>query len=88
MDYSFDGAEGGWQESWGLRLLIMTLNFLPYLQITCETTGWVGLGLSPNGGMAGADLAVAWVSADGEAFLEVRMHSPLYKHLSRLCSVF
>lgn len=38
--------------------------------ITCETTGWVGLGLSPNGGMAGADLAVAWVSADGEAFLE------------------
>jgi len=38
--------------------------------IRAETTGWVGLGFSPNGGMAGADIAVAWVTSDGDAFLE------------------
>ena len=35
-----------------------------------KTTGYVGLGLSGNGGMAGADIVVGWVK-DGEALLYV-----------------
>lgn len=27
----------------------------------CRTTGWVGFGLSPNGGMTGADISISWV---------------------------
>ena len=30
-------------------------------EVHCRTTGWVGFGLSPNGGMNGADIAIAWV---------------------------
>lgn len=27
----------------------------------CKTTGWVGFGLSPNGGMTDADIVIGWV---------------------------
>ncbi|XP_067939715.1 DBH-like monooxygenase protein 2 homolog [Watersipora subatra] len=37
--------------------------------VTCETTGWVGLGFSPSGSMAGADLIVAWAADDGTSHL-------------------
>lgn len=30
-----------------------------------ETTGWIGFGLSPNGGMPGSDIVMAWIDADG-----------------------
>eukprot|EP00058_Branchiostoma_floridae_P006570 XP_002592058.1 hypothetical protein BRAFLDRAFT_104768 [Branchiostoma floridae] len=33
-----------------------------------QTTGWVGLGLSPNGGMPGSDIVIGWVK-DGTAHL-------------------
>ncbi|XP_066291636.1 DBH-like monooxygenase protein 1 homolog [Branchiostoma lanceolatum] len=36
-----------------------------------QTTGWVGLGLSPNGGMPGSDIAIGWVK-DGTAHLTDR----------------
>ncbi|XP_019631108.1 PREDICTED: DBH-like monooxygenase protein 1 homolog [Branchiostoma belcheri] len=36
-----------------------------------ETTGWVGLGLSPNGGMPGSDIVIGWVK-DGTAHLTDR----------------
>jgi hypothetical protein len=36
----------------------------------CKSTGWVGIGLSPNGGMVGSDIAVGWVS-NGKAYLKV-----------------
>ncbi|XP_066292189.1 DBH-like monooxygenase protein 1 homolog [Branchiostoma lanceolatum] len=36
-----------------------------------QTTGWVGLGLSPNGGMPGSDIAIGWVK-DGTAYLTDR----------------
>lgn len=38
-------------------------------EIHCKTTGWVGLGISPNGGMKGADIAIGWVDSAGKAFL-------------------
>ncbi len=36
----------------------------------CKTTGWVGLGLSPSGGMTGADIAIGWVT-NNKAYLKV-----------------
>ncbi|XP_035668392.1 DBH-like monooxygenase protein 1 homolog [Branchiostoma floridae] len=36
-----------------------------------QTTGWVGLGLSPNGGMPGSDIVIGWVK-DGTAHLTDR----------------
>ena len=35
-----------------------------------RTTGWIGAGLSPNGGMIGADIFVGWVK-NREAFITV-----------------
>ena len=40
-------------------------------EIHAKTLGWVGFGLSPNGGMAGSDVIIAWVN-DGETFFSVR----------------
>ena len=39
-------------------------------EVHCRTTGWVGLGFSPNGGMAGSDVVIGWVK-DGQAYLRV-----------------
>ncbi|CAG2165073.1 unnamed protein product [Oppiella nova] len=33
--------------------------------VVVETTGWVGFGISPNGGMAGSDLVIGWVDDNG-----------------------
>ncbi|XP_078684910.1 DBH-like monooxygenase protein 1 isoform X1 [Branchiostoma floridae x Branchiostoma belcheri] len=41
------------------------------LEARVQTTGWVGLGLSPNGGMPGSDIAIGWVK-DGTAHLTDR----------------
>jgi len=41
-------------------------------EIHCKTTGWVGFGLSPNGDMTGADIAMSWVDSSGKAFLLVK----------------
>ncbi|CAG2101817.1 unnamed protein product [Medioppia subpectinata] len=30
-----------------------------------ETTGWVGFGISPNGGMTGSDLVIGWIDEHG-----------------------
>lgn len=35
------------------------------LKIVVKTTGWVGFGLSPNGGMPNSDLVIAYKNADG-----------------------
>jgi hypothetical protein len=35
-------------------------------EIHCKTSGWVGFGLSPNGGMDGSDVIVGWITADGK----------------------
>ena len=40
-------------------------------EIHAKTLGWVGFGLSPNGGMVGSDVIIAWVK-DGETFFSVR----------------
>ena len=43
-----------------------------------KTTGWVGFGLSPNGGMAGSDMVIGWIPSDGgEAVFSV-LHRSIY----------
>jgi hypothetical protein len=38
-----------------------------------QTRGWIGFGLSPNGGMKNSDIIIGWVSdSDGKAFFHVR----------------
>jgi hypothetical protein len=34
-----------------------------------KTNGWVGLGISPNGGMGGSDIVIGWVK-DNKAYLK------------------
>ena len=40
-------------------------------ELHCKTSGWVGFGLSPNGDMTGADIAMSWVDSNGKAHLLV-----------------
>ncbi|XP_077994651.1 DBH-like monooxygenase protein 1 homolog [Glandiceps talaboti] len=35
-------------------------------EVHVRTTGWVGLGFSPNGGMPGSDMIMGWVLDDGD----------------------
>ena len=39
-------------------------------EVHAKTLGWVGFGLSPNGGMAGSDITITWVK-DGQTFFSV-----------------
>ena len=39
-------------------------------EIHAKTLGWVGFGLSSNGGMAGSDVIIAWIK-DGQEFSSV-----------------
>ena len=36
-----------------------------------EALGYVGFGLSPNGGMTGADVVIGWVLEDGTPVFHV-----------------
>ncbi|XP_042238957.1 uncharacterized protein LOC121877254 isoform X2 [Homarus americanus] len=42
------------------------------IEVQVATTGYVGLGFSPNGGMKGADIVLGWVDESGEVFLNDR----------------
>jgi hypothetical protein len=42
--------------------------------VVVETTGWVGFGISPNGGMAGSDLVIGWVDDNGVTHFHVCLH--------------
>jgi len=41
-------------------------------EVAVKSTGWVGVGFSPNGGMAGADIVMGWVEDDGTAVFSDR----------------
>jgi len=40
-------------------------------ELWAQTLGYVGFGISPNGGMAGADIFIAGVSPDGTPYFSV-----------------
>lgn len=48
----------------------VTLDGVLSVKVTCETTGWVGFGLSPNGSMINSDLIIGGYDERG-AYLGV-----------------
>ena len=46
-------------------------------EIHAKTLGWVGFGLSPNGGMPNSDIVIGWVK-DGQGYLKVQSGSFFY----------
>jgi len=56
--------------SWGVNLTENTI----YFQVVVETTGFVGVGLSGNGQMDGADLFIAGVN-DGVPYSQITISS-------------
>lgn len=34
-------------------------------EIHCRTSGWIGFGISPNGGMNGSNVIIGWINLDG-----------------------
>ncbi|XP_028253404.1 DBH-like monooxygenase protein 2 homolog [Parambassis ranga] len=52
---------------WGFDDQYGTITF----QLTVNTTGWVGFGLSPNGGMKGADIVIGGLGPSGEYFKDL-----------------
>ncbi len=44
-----------------------------------QTLGWVGFGLSPNGGMANSDIVIGWVFDSGQSFFHVRENELQYR---------
>ncbi|KAI7800157.1 DBH-like monooxygenase protein 2 homolog [Triplophysa rosa] len=51
---------------WGFDEVQDTILF----QLTVNTSGWVGLGFSPKGGMTGADIVIGGVGQDGSYFTD------------------
>ena len=41
------------------------------IAVRVQTTGWIGLGFSPNGQMPGSDVVIGWVDNTGKRFLQV-----------------
>ncbi len=61
----------GYELHWGFDVEAKTIKFA----VRVNTTGWVGLGLSPTGGMPNSDIVIGWVNDQGEAFLHVSLLS-------------
>ncbi|XP_046692570.1 DBH-like monooxygenase protein 2 homolog [Silurus meridionalis] len=51
---------------WGFDMVKDTITF----EVTANTTGWVGFGFSPNGGMAGSDILIGGVGPEGGYFTD------------------
>ena len=51
---------------WNFDATMRTISFA----VNVSTTGWVGFGISPNGGMVNSDVVIGWVS-NGRAYFHV-----------------
>lgn len=49
---------------WGFESLQGIITF----KLVVNTTGWVGFGLSPNGGMKGSDIVIGGLGTNGSYF--------------------
>ena len=52
---------------WNFSVIEETITF----GVNVSSNGWVGLGISPNGGMINSDVAIGWVNDEGQAFFHV-----------------
>ena len=41
-------------------------------EVSVATQGWIGFGVSPNGGMTGSDIVIGWIDDEGETYFHVR----------------
>ena len=48
------------------------------IAVLVQTTGWIGLGISPNGQMPGSDVVIGWVDNNGRGYLQVITHHNNY----------
>ena len=53
----FSGADPIYELYWDFDNVAETISFAARV----KTLGWVGFGLSPNGGMIGSDVVIGWV---------------------------
>lgn len=44
-------------------------------EVHCKTDGWVGFGLSPNGGMDQSDVFIGWIDKNGAVNFTVNLHT-------------
>ena len=67
-EYSFKLVlrDGSYTLHWKFDLEAETIGFA----VNVSTRGWVGFGLSPNGGMTGSDVVIGWVK-DGSVHFNV-----------------
>ena len=64
---------------WNFSIAERTIAFA----VNVSTTGWVGFGLSPNGGMTNSDVVMGWVR-NGQTYFHVSStstHSDMVKNL-------
>ncbi len=61
-----DPFKGYYTLHWNFSLHQKTINFA----VNVSTTGWVGFGLSPTGGMVNSDLVIGWVD-NGASYFKV-----------------
>lgn len=66
--YEYLDSEGLFLVEWEAYLDTKSVVF----ELTVETTGFVGFGISPNGGMTGADIIIAGVHSNGSTYISVR----------------
>lgn len=52
---------------WNFSVAAETISFV----VNVSTNGWVGFGVSPNGGMVNSDVVIGWVNDAGQPFLHV-----------------
>ncbi|CAF3332219.1 unnamed protein product [Rotaria socialis] len=48
-------------------------------ELHMKTTGWIALGISPAGGMTGADIGDGWVDSAGKVYFQDRYASDFFK---------
>ena len=64
---------------WSFDVVQQTITF----NVLVNTTGWVGFGLSRDGGMIGSDVVTGWVNSTG-VYLQVRMHIVIPNLIARM----
>ena len=74
LKYRFSASldpEGQYKLYWSYNLTAQTVSFA----VQVKTTGWVGFGISPSGGMVGSDVVIGWVESNGAVQFHVRYQS-------------
>lgn len=58
-------ANGNYELFWKFDNNVITF------EVQVKTSGWIGFGISPNGGMAGSDMVIGWIDSTGSSHFAV-----------------